>query len=129
MPGIVTILYHAECLGAWTSFWGPCRGTLTSPLASKVMVRLQRRSVWDDEFRYYFDPVSRRDVCSWRWHASQRNCMEAVIEHLGWLLYSKFAHKTFTIAAFRVLRRRVFGTGMSLESSHALLKFSWLVGT
>eukprot|EP00971_Amphidinium_carterae_P118016 2338098-Amphidinium_carterae.1 len=55
--------------------------------------------------------------------------MEAAIEHLGWLLYSKFTHNTFTIAAFRVAKRRLRGTRMSLESAHALLQLSWLVMT
>eukprot|EP00971_Amphidinium_carterae_P014643 289182-Amphidinium_carterae.1 len=123
MPGIVTILYHAECLGAWTSFWAPCRGTL--PFASKeVMVRMPRVKL-----SYQFDPVSRTDICSWRWHVDQKDCMDAVLEHLGWLLYCKMAHNTFTIAAFRVVKARFRRTGMSVESSYVLLQFSWLMVT
>eukprot|EP00971_Amphidinium_carterae_P092734 1836387-Amphidinium_carterae.1 len=55
--------------------------------------------------------------------------MVSAIEHLGWLLYSKFAHNTFTIAAYRVAKGRFVGSGMSLESSHVLLQLSWLIVT
>eukprot|EP00971_Amphidinium_carterae_P034690 682689-Amphidinium_carterae.2 len=105
MPGLVTILYHAECLSAWTSFWAPCRSTW--PFPRKVMVEMQDHHDLDEQLlNYVFEPVSRRDICSWRWHANQKDCMDAVIEHLGWLLYSKFAHNTFTIAALRVAKAR-----------------------
>eukprot|EP00971_Amphidinium_carterae_P189925 3770254-Amphidinium_carterae.1 len=127
VPGVVTILYHAECLGAWTSFWAPCLGTL--PFANKVAVDVPRNNYWEDDFLYYFDTVSRTDICSWRRHVNQKDCTEAAIEHVGGLLYSKFAHYTFTIAAIRVVKGRLAGKGMRLESSHALLKFSWLMVT
>eukprot|EP00971_Amphidinium_carterae_P074675 1475843-Amphidinium_carterae.1 len=55
--------------------------------------------------------------------------MEAAIEHLLRLLYPKFAHYTFTIAALRILKVRIGGNGMSLRSSFVLLKFSWLMVT
>eukprot|EP00971_Amphidinium_carterae_P269176 5340172-Amphidinium_carterae.1 len=69
------------------------------------------------------------EICSWRRHVNQKDCVEAVIEHMSWLLYSKFVHYTFTIAAFQVVKGRHFGKGMRLESSHALLQLSWLVVT
>eukprot|EP00971_Amphidinium_carterae_P175362 3476161-Amphidinium_carterae.1 len=53
--------------------------------------------------------------------------MEATLEHLVWLLYPKIAHYTFTIAAIRIMKRRLRGKGMTLEASYALLKFVWLV--
>eukprot|EP00971_Amphidinium_carterae_P049721 980174-Amphidinium_carterae.1 len=130
MPGLVTILYHAECLGAWTFFWAPCRGTFTFAREAMVTVPFMIDYTWVvDEFSYHPDPVSRREVCSWRWHANPKVCMEATIEHLGWLQYSKFAHSSFTIAAFRVVQWRLRGKGMSLESSYALLQLSCLVMT
>eukprot|EP00971_Amphidinium_carterae_P268102 5318997-Amphidinium_carterae.1 len=54
--------------------------------------------------------------------------MEATLEHLVWLLYPKFAHYTFTIAAFRVVKQRLWkrGKGMTLRASCVLLKFLWL---
>eukprot|EP00971_Amphidinium_carterae_P026817 529103-Amphidinium_carterae.1 len=120
MPGLVTILNHAECLGMWISFWAPCRGPW--PFERKVIVvGLQQR--------FAFDPLSRTDMCSWPRHVNQKNCMEATIEHLAWLLSAKFAHYTFTIAALRAARRRLFGKRMRLESSHVLLQLSWLVAT
>eukprot|EP00971_Amphidinium_carterae_P123894 2454056-Amphidinium_carterae.1 len=126
MPGLVTILCHAECFGAWTSFWAPCRGTL--PFSSKVMTEIPHGDM-HELLNYQFDTVSRRDICSWRWQVNHKDCMDATIENLGWLLYFKFAHSTFTIAALRVAKARFVGNGMSLESSHALLQFSWLVVT
>eukprot|EP00971_Amphidinium_carterae_P115932 2296293-Amphidinium_carterae.1 len=77
------------------------------------------------------DIVSRMDVCGWRWHANGRECMEATLEHLMWLLYPKFAHYTFTIPAFRIVKGRATGTGngMTLTDSHVLLNFLWLVVT
>eukprot|EP00971_Amphidinium_carterae_P082872 1639538-Amphidinium_carterae.1 len=57
--------------------------------------------------------------------------MEATLEHLVWLLYPKFAHYTFTVAAFRIVKGRLRGNGngMTLADSHVLLKFLWLVVT
>eukprot|EP00971_Amphidinium_carterae_P052401 1031463-Amphidinium_carterae.1 len=122
MPGLVTILCHAECLGAWVSFWAPCTGSW--PFASKFTAAAD----WD-EFAIACDLLSRSDVCRWRWHMNRRGCMDATLEHLVWLLYPKFAHYTFTIAAFRIVkgRSRHNGNAMRLESSYALLKFLWLV--
>eukprot|EP00971_Amphidinium_carterae_P275617 5468928-Amphidinium_carterae.1 len=73
--------------------------------------------------------VSRTDVCGWRWHLNGRECMEATLEHLTWLLYPKFAHYTFTIAAYRVVKGRLSGNGngITLIDSHVLLKLIWLV--
>eukprot|EP00971_Amphidinium_carterae_P061089 1208836-Amphidinium_carterae.1 len=75
--------------------------------------------------------VSRSDVCGWRLQRNGRECMEATLEHLVWLLYPKFAHYTFTIAAFRIMKGRLGGNGngMKLEDSHVLLKLLWLVVT
>eukprot|EP00971_Amphidinium_carterae_P334401 6469675-Amphidinium_carterae.1 len=75
------------------------------------------------------DLVSRREVCGWRWHMNRRECMDATLEHLAWLLYPKFAHCTFTIAAFRIMKARLRGNGMTLGNSYVLLKFLWLVVT
>eukprot|EP00971_Amphidinium_carterae_P160152 3174765-Amphidinium_carterae.1 len=55
--------------------------------------------------------------------------MEATLDHLAWLLYAKFAHYTFTIASFRIVKGRLIGNGMTLGNAHVLLKFSWLVVT
>eukprot|EP00971_Amphidinium_carterae_P206050 4089312-Amphidinium_carterae.1 len=55
--------------------------------------------------------------------------MEATLEHLVWLLYPKFAHYTFTIPAYRIVKGMLRGNGMTLQASCVLLKFSWLVLT
>eukprot|EP00971_Amphidinium_carterae_P186857 3709177-Amphidinium_carterae.1 len=73
------------------------------------------------------DLVSRSDVCGWRWQMNRRECVEATLEHLMWLLYPKFAHCTFTILAFRIVKWRSVGRGMTLANSQALLAFLWLV--
>eukprot|EP00971_Amphidinium_carterae_P046342 912153-Amphidinium_carterae.1 len=126
MPGLVTILCHAECLGAWASFWAPCRGMW--PFASKF--RAAFTSPTDaSNVVISCDLVSRSDVCGWRWHMNRRECMEATLEHLMWLLYPKFAHYTFTMAAFRIVKWRLRGKGMTLHASYVLLKFLWLVVT
>eukprot|EP00971_Amphidinium_carterae_P061298 1213641-Amphidinium_carterae.1 len=65
-----------------------------------------------------FDLVSRRDMCGWRWHMNVKGCVDATIEHLVWLLYSKFVHYTFTIAAFRITKRKLTGKGMTLQASY-----------
>eukprot|EP00971_Amphidinium_carterae_P210118 4168655-Amphidinium_carterae.1 len=114
MSGLVTILCHAECLGAWASFWSPCQGMW--PFASKF------RAVFigpidEEEVKFFCDLVSRSEVCGWRWHVNGRECMDATLEHLVWLLYPKLAHYTFTIAAFRIMKRRLGGNGMTLSHS------------
>eukprot|EP00971_Amphidinium_carterae_P171222 3393894-Amphidinium_carterae.1 len=54
--------------------------------------------------------------------------METTIEQPAWLLYVKFSHYTFTIAAFRLVKVQwLDGIGLTLEGSHVLLKFGWLV--
>eukprot|EP00971_Amphidinium_carterae_P309026 6140363-Amphidinium_carterae.1 len=138
MPGLVTILCHAECLGAWTSFWAPCRGTwpvaYSSPMAvsgkvpmdENVLLILSDRAS-ERLFVVSSERVSRSDICGWRWHMNAKECVEAAIEHLAWLLYSKFAHYTFTIAAFRIIKKRFTGNGMKLQTSYVLLKLLWLV--
>eukprot|EP00971_Amphidinium_carterae_P088141 1743397-Amphidinium_carterae.1 len=84
MPGLVTILCHAECLGAWTAFWAPCRGTW--PFSSQFIALVGDEE--DDntqgpyESRLVCDIVSRTDVCGWRWHMKGKECMEATLEHL-----------------------------------------------
>eukprot|EP00971_Amphidinium_carterae_P147665 2926723-Amphidinium_carterae.1 len=57
--------------------------------------------------------------------------MEATLEHLVWLLYPKFAHYTFTLAAFRIVKGSLTGNGngMTVKDSHVLLTFAWLVVT
>eukprot|EP00971_Amphidinium_carterae_P134292 2660603-Amphidinium_carterae.1 len=128
MPGLVTILCHAECLGAWTSFWVPCRGMW--PFAFKERTAFEKKYVGIPS-AVEFNILSRTDVCSWRWHMNGKECMEATLEHLMWLLCPKFAHYTFTIAAFRIVKGRIAGDGkgINLTSSHVLLDFLWLVVT
>eukprot|EP00971_Amphidinium_carterae_P046277 910960-Amphidinium_carterae.1 len=72
------------------------------------------------------NPVGKRDICGLRWQMNGRKCMEAAIEHLVWLLYPKFAHYTFTLAAFRIAKLRIAGRGMTLVNSYVLLQFLWL---
>eukprot|EP00971_Amphidinium_carterae_P138200 2738446-Amphidinium_carterae.1 len=66
MPGLVTILCHAKCLGAWTSFWAPCRSAF--PIASKFTLKVEDYVGDPAAFSYHFDPVTKSDICSWRWH-------------------------------------------------------------
>eukprot|EP00971_Amphidinium_carterae_P057774 1142647-Amphidinium_carterae.1 len=129
MPGLATILCHTECLGGWTSFWAPCRGMWPFALLKPLAVFKSPTDGKNVPMR--FDLVSRSHVCALRWHMNGRECMEAALEHLESLLYPKFAHYTFTIAAFRIVKARVSrdGNGMTLEDSYVLLKFLWLVVT
>eukprot|EP00971_Amphidinium_carterae_P147555 2924238-Amphidinium_carterae.1 len=113
MPGLVTILCHSECLGAWASFWAPCRGSW--PFPSEVRMDLRKGFHGSHPFLYDCELVSRNDICGWRWHVHWRECMDAALEHLAWLLYPKFAHYTFTLAAFRIVKGRLRGGGMTLE--------------
>eukprot|EP00971_Amphidinium_carterae_P017765 350134-Amphidinium_carterae.1 len=124
MPGLATILCHAECLGAWALFWAPCTGMW--PSESKFRA-VYKSPTCGFDVTIDCDLVSRSDVCGWRRQVNGRECMEAALEHLVWLLYPKFAHYAFTIAAFRIVKGRLRGKGMTLEASYVLLKFSWLV--
>eukprot|EP00971_Amphidinium_carterae_P035452 697990-Amphidinium_carterae.1 len=126
MPGLVTILCHAECLGAWASFWTPCRGS--RPFASLFRAYF-KAPIGESSAEIGCDLVSRNDVCSWRWNMNGRERTEATPEHPVWLLYPKFAHYTFSIAAFRVVKGRLRGNSMTLLASSVLLKFLWLVVT
>eukprot|EP00971_Amphidinium_carterae_P184451 3661746-Amphidinium_carterae.1 len=55
--------------------------------------------------------------------------MEAVLERLEWLLYPKFVHASFTVAAYRMLRARFSAKRMKLQTANVLLSFTWLVAT
>eukprot|EP00971_Amphidinium_carterae_P030503 600032-Amphidinium_carterae.1 len=77
MPGLVTILFHAECLGAWASFWTPCRGMWQYAFRFRNNV-----DIADKVVPLHWSLVSRSDVCGWRWHMKSRECMEATLEHL-----------------------------------------------
>eukprot|EP00971_Amphidinium_carterae_P222142 4409449-Amphidinium_carterae.1 len=123
MPGLVTILCHAECLGAWTFFWAPCRGTWPF----EEVFKANYTTAEGKECPFIGLLASRSEICGWRWPVNVRKCTEATLEHLVWLLYSKFAHNTFTIAAFRIVKAVLVGNGMTLQASFVLLKFSWLV--
>eukprot|EP00971_Amphidinium_carterae_P116845 2314104-Amphidinium_carterae.1 len=78
MPGLVTILCHAECLGAWASFWAPCRG---ASWTSTYGLAVKSSTYWSN-MMIPCDIVSRSDVCGWRWHMNGRECMEATLENL-----------------------------------------------
>eukprot|EP00971_Amphidinium_carterae_P109196 2162172-Amphidinium_carterae.1 len=82
MPGLVTILCHAECFGAWTSFWGPCRGMWT--FESKFQVEGDAKLPTESTYVLFECVlVSRSDICGWQWrHMNVKKCVEATIEHL-----------------------------------------------
>eukprot|EP00971_Amphidinium_carterae_P134912 2673372-Amphidinium_carterae.1 len=126
MPGLVTIIFHAECLGAWTYFWEPCGRAWPFGDSFEAASRMSRRwSTIDRTFRCDF--VFRSDICSLRWDMNGRDCMEAAVEQGVSLLYPKFAHSTFTMAAFRMVKVKLGSQGMKLEGSHALLALLWLM--
>eukprot|EP00971_Amphidinium_carterae_P124940 2475031-Amphidinium_carterae.1 len=79
MPGLVTIICHAECLGAWTSFWVPCWGTWRFEHTFHGLVYFRHINVPDVDggggFHTVVAPygvssnlVSRKDICGWRWN-------------------------------------------------------------
>eukprot|EP00971_Amphidinium_carterae_P309624 6153307-Amphidinium_carterae.1 len=134
MSGLVTILCHAECLGAWTFFWAPCTGSWQfAPAKFEAALKTSRQdSVIRKDYRIdniHCHLVSRSEICTWRWHNNGRDCMEAVIEHIMYLLSPKFAHYTFTTTAWRIVKMRLGGKGMALGETHVLLKVLWLVTT
>eukprot|EP00971_Amphidinium_carterae_P151663 3006265-Amphidinium_carterae.1 len=79
MPGLVTILCHAECLGAWASVWAPCRGSW--PFATKFGA-VFKSVVNERNEAIECDLVSRSDACGWRWQMDVRKCMDAALENL-----------------------------------------------
>eukprot|EP00971_Amphidinium_carterae_P125246 2481713-Amphidinium_carterae.1 len=125
--GLVTILCHVECLGAWTSLWEPCRkwwpfaATFNASYLGENSELEGRGTIFDVEL------VSRREICSWRWQMDGKACIEAVTEHLVWILCPKLVHYIFTMPTFRVVRVRMGGKGMTLVSTNVLLTFLWLV--
>eukprot|EP00971_Amphidinium_carterae_P222252 4411581-Amphidinium_carterae.1 len=97
------------------------------PFAAKFSAAFQH-PIDGSNIGFLCELVSRSDICGWRWHMMKgKECMDATLEHLVWLVYPKFAHYTFTIAAFRIVKARFIGSGMTLRDSYVLLKFSWLV--
>eukprot|EP00971_Amphidinium_carterae_P141779 2808557-Amphidinium_carterae.1 len=68
-------------------------------------------------------------MCSLRWHMDSRECVEAIVEHLVWLLYPKFVLYSFVLAAARVLLARIRGQRMTLQAANVLLSYTWLVVT
>eukprot|EP00971_Amphidinium_carterae_P239453 4753716-Amphidinium_carterae.1 len=87
---------------------------------------------FDDDFHIEginVDLVSRTDMCSLPWHMDSRECVEATVEHLVWLLYPKFVHYSFVLAAARVLNARIRAKRMTLHAANVLLSYTWLVVT
>eukprot|EP00971_Amphidinium_carterae_P221323 4393732-Amphidinium_carterae.1 len=82
LPGLVTIVCHAECLGAWATLWEPCKNTWS--FQSRKHPRAIRGVDTDPaDFYAAIDLVSRSDICSLRWHMGRRKCVEAVTERLA----------------------------------------------
>eukprot|EP00971_Amphidinium_carterae_P216884 4305274-Amphidinium_carterae.1 len=113
MQGLVTILCHVECLGAWVSFWAPCRGTWQSAAEGSA-------SDQDAGFQLgYQYRGGGSELCSWRWDLNARDCMDAVVEQLMWLLQPKFAYK-IAMAAGQIGKKVKGGKkGFTLEGSEA----------
>eukprot|EP00971_Amphidinium_carterae_P287562 5708190-Amphidinium_carterae.1 len=69
LPGLVTSLCHANCLGAWTYFWEPCRALHSF---NATFEEDQKSTIKDDIFgdgvetfnAINVDLVSRTDMCS-----------------------------------------------------------------
>eukprot|EP00971_Amphidinium_carterae_P232405 4612023-Amphidinium_carterae.1 len=61
MSGLGTILCHAKCLGAWTSFWEPCRepGRFLGAVNKAHALTLLTTPI---DLRV--DSVNRHDICS-----------------------------------------------------------------
>eukprot|EP00971_Amphidinium_carterae_P078535 1553734-Amphidinium_carterae.1 len=70
-----------------------------------------------NSFSLHVNLASRSDICSLRWHMDRRGCTEAVVEHLGWLLYPKFVHYSFTVAAMRIVKVGFGLRGMTLKDA------------
>eukprot|EP00971_Amphidinium_carterae_P287563 5708191-Amphidinium_carterae.1 len=77
LPGLVTSLCHANCLGAWTYFWAPCRVSHSFGAAFGAMQKSTSFEESDDDDDYFgiairirqmgainVDLVSRTDMCS-----------------------------------------------------------------
>eukprot|EP00971_Amphidinium_carterae_P133694 2648141-Amphidinium_carterae.1 len=90
MTGIVAIFCRAECLGGWTSFWAPCMGTW--PFATGFAYDIKDEGVM---MRTLAEPLLfRNSICKLRLRMKGRDCMEATLDNLVWLLYPKFAQYT-----------------------------------
>eukprot|EP00971_Amphidinium_carterae_P266931 5294721-Amphidinium_carterae.1 len=131
LPGLVTFLCHAKCLGAWTTLWEPCRKAMLVLGVMRTHHKATPGIDADNCFNLAFELVSARDLCSLRWwHMDRRDCMEAVMERLAWFLYSKFAHSCFTVTALRVLRVWLMGRKrMTQKDASLMLSYTWLVVT
>eukprot|EP00971_Amphidinium_carterae_P055103 1085830-Amphidinium_carterae.1 len=82
-----------------------------------------------NEWRSKHSLLSRTDMCSLRHHMEWRACVEAVVEHMTWLLYPKLSHYAFTLPACYMLKNQLGGRGLKLSRASVLLSYTWLVVT
>eukprot|EP00971_Amphidinium_carterae_P236333 4689979-Amphidinium_carterae.1 len=71
--------------------------------------------------------MSKNDICSLRWDMDRRECMEAVLERLMWLLYPKFMHYCFTMTTLRIIMAKHSKRRMRLDATDVVLRFAWAV--
>eukprot|EP00971_Amphidinium_carterae_P045501 895481-Amphidinium_carterae.1 len=112
LPNLVTLVWHADCLGAWVFMWSPC-------------LHFARREIEFDFSAYTFftKTLSRSDVCGVNVMPKTGRCLDAILARLWTILLSKLVHETFTIPAGQILGRR----SMKLSKACGLLSYIWLV--
>eukprot|EP00971_Amphidinium_carterae_P036672 720763-Amphidinium_carterae.1 len=120
LPFLVTTLLHAKCLGVWVRLWEPC-----GPEDIRLRMFLQFSSRLFDG---HLTVQSKSTVCGAR-SIKVKECLDATVERLAWLLYPKFVHFVFTMAAVRVVKKQLGGRGMTLKHARVLLSYTWLVIT
>eukprot|EP00971_Amphidinium_carterae_P160277 3177421-Amphidinium_carterae.1 len=120
---------HAECLGAWTSFWAPCRdpASFLGAMFTATFKATARLGFEVKSGDFNIELESKSDMCGLRWHMDRGQCMEAVTERLVWLLYPKFVHYSFTVTSFRMLNAQLMAKHMTLRAANVLLRYTWLV--
>eukprot|EP00971_Amphidinium_carterae_P128018 2535776-Amphidinium_carterae.1 len=80
VPLAVTVICHAECIGAWTFFWDTCR-TADLALACKIVL---------DESHQWMTArlLSGSDVCGANWNFALLGCTDAALERMSYILYT-----------------------------------------
>eukprot|EP00971_Amphidinium_carterae_P120636 2390343-Amphidinium_carterae.1 len=123
IPSALTIIFHADCLGAWVFFWQPC-AAFTSSMGAWSNMRFAVESSIPGMPAYVNQQLlSRSEVCELNANIERSRCTDAVLEHLMQLFLVKMVHLTFTFTSFRILSRK----RIRFKRAYVLLAYVWSI--
>eukprot|EP00971_Amphidinium_carterae_P053702 1057750-Amphidinium_carterae.1 len=123
LPGLVTVLCHAECLGVWVFFWHPCAHNSSSmfPLQSTLSLSIQ----FAVEGRKTF--LSRSQVCGLLATGNWHGCTDALLDRSSMLLYGNLVHLAFTTPSVQFIARLVSGKHRRFTHESVLPSYTLIV--